>query len=99
MSFTFTPMTPSITSIAKVEPPPSDAEVAQQATLVSYLQAALRDYEAQIASLKKTLRTESNKLMTMCTHKAYRTEPNGDYHRPGVYYVCNTCKLIMTKKP
>ena len=77
----------------------SDADTRDQALLVADIEAAIYTYESQLRALQKTLRSEEKKLRDMCTHKVYRTEDNGDYHRPGVYYVCKTCKLIMTKKP
>lgn len=70
-----------------------------QVNVVSDLEEDVRYYEAKLHEMKKRLRMESEKLRGMCVHREYRTESNNDYHRPGVYYVCNTCKLIMLRKP
>jgi len=71
----------------------------KQIDLVEDLEEEVRYYEAKLHEMKKRLRIESEKLREMCTHKEFRTESNNDCHRPGVYYVCKACKLIMLRKP
>lgn len=47
---------------------------------------------------KCKLKTEIEKLQTMCEHN-YIAEPNGDYHKPGYYYVCEKCEHFTMYNP
>ena len=73
--------------------------VLEQAHLVADIEAEIAKHECALKALKKQLRLEAVKLTGMCTHTVLREEPNYDYHRPGVYWVCTTCKRILTQKP
>jgi septal ring factor EnvC (AmiA/AmiB activator) len=55
----------------------------------------------RIGELQRQLAEEREKLeraRARCEHQWVR-EDNGDYHRPGYYYVCRVCKEVTTQRP
>lgn len=38
-------------------------------------------------------------LTKLCPHECYTAYDDGDYHRPGYYYVCKLCKKTVMFKP
>jgi hypothetical protein len=47
---------------------------------------------------KHKLKIELEKLQKMCIHN-YIAEQNGDYHKPGYYYVCEKCDHFTMYNP
>ena len=62
---------------------------------------SLKDDMYRLNYLYKTTKNqyqiELEKLQNICKHE-YVAEPNGDYHKPGYYYVCKKCEHFTMYK-
>jgi hypothetical protein len=58
--------------------------------IVKTLEEEVMELESNLKSKKKELEVAEINLRSICTHDYY-AEDNGDYHKPGWYYVCSIC--------
>lgn len=70
----------------------------EQLTKVKALGLVLDILEKQTEDVRCELVKEQKLLQEMCTHD-FVAESDGDYHKPGYYYVCKSCKYFTRVKP
>lgn len=57
------------------------------------IMAKMRDVEGWLFDLKEEYRKEKAKLQEICNHSFFK-EDDGDYHRPGHYFICSKCQFV-----
>jgi hypothetical protein len=73
---------------------------------INHLLEQVLQFEEEMNKAKKHYNDASKKyehakrlLRNTCSHATYKVVSDHDYHKPGYLYVCETCALIMTKRP
>jgi len=65
---------------------------------VKSLEKEVNELSIKIEEKKKALNIAERNLQSVCEHNYY-AEDNGDYHKPGWYYVCSICKHWTSHRP
>lgn len=60
---------------------------------VQSMQQSLEALQTQVEHLRYELKQEQKELQEMCVHDFF-AESDGDYHRPGYYYICKHCNFL-----
>jgi hypothetical protein len=76
-----------------------DMDASDLKTEIIYIKEELQDAEKHVHNLKQTLKDLQHKLEQVCSHDEFIAEDNGDYHKPGYYYICKNCNLCLIRKP
>jgi hypothetical protein len=66
--------------------------------IVKFLEGEIFEIQSNLNSKKKELEVAEINLRAICKHDYY-AEDNGDYHKPGWYYVCSICKHWTNYRP
>lgn len=65
---------------------------------VKVLEEEIIKIQSNLKNKKKELELAENNLRSICEHDYY-AEDNGDYHKPGWYYICSICKHWTNYRP
>jgi hypothetical protein len=74
-----------------------DNEIKTQLLKIETLNKELDTLKKRTDDLRYELIKEQNYLKDICIHDFIK-ESDGDYHKPGYYYVCKICKYL-TRAP
>lgn len=77
---------------------PQQAEFERCKQRVNNLIGDINSISNFLASKKKKLRKAYISLHQCCSHE-FQRESDGDYHKPGFYYICYKCHFSTTNEP
>ena len=66
---------------------------------VDALRRKVFEMQRNLEDLRTCLKDEEKMLQDMCSHDDFWAEENGDYHRPGYYYICKCCRYLTQYRP
>lgn len=66
--------------------------------IVKSLEKEILEIKSNLLNKEKDLEVAELNLRSICKHD-YIAEDNGDYHKPGWYYVCCICKDSINYRP
>ncbi len=71
----------------------------EQRDIVRRIQEDIIIKTNELERLQNQLKIEKEKLYSICQHKEYICESDGDYHKVGWYYICRDCGFTTSKRP